>query len=169
MIGSFKGKTPQIHKTAFVSRFAYIVGDVVIGQGSSVWPGTVIRGDMGRITIGKNTNIQDNCVVHTNADGWIGDGVTIGHGVVWHGRKLADSCLVGNGAIVNDGVEMGAYSVVAAGTVVLEETVIPEKSMVIGIPGKVVRETTERHWERIRDVAKTYAEKAQAYKEEKGL
>ena len=81
MIRSFKGKTPKIHPTAFVSEAAYVLGDVEIGENSSIWPGTVIRGDSGKIIIGKNTNIQDNSVVHSDADSWIGDNSTMGHSV----------------------------------------------------------------------------------------
>ena len=87
-----------------------------------ILPGVIIRGDSGKIKIGKRTNIQDNSVVHSDADSWIGDDSTIGHGVVWHGRILSNNCLVGNGAVVNDGVEVGELSIIAAGSVVLEET-----------------------------------------------
>ena len=91
MIRSLGGKTPKIHPTAFISEAAYIVGDVEIGEGSSIWPGTVIRGDTGKITIGKFTNIQDNSVLHGDDDVIIGDNVTIGHRVMCHGRNIGNA------------------------------------------------------------------------------
>ena len=115
MIRSLQGKSPKIHPTAFVSEAAYVIGDVEIGENSSIWPGAVIRADNGKITVGANTNIQDNSVVHSDAESTIGSGVTIGHNVLWHGRSLADNCLVGNGATVNDGVEVGELSIVGSG------------------------------------------------------
>ena len=166
MIRSWKGKTPKVHPTAFVSEAAYVLGDVEIGENSSVWPGTVIRGDSGKITIGRNTNIQDNSIVHSDADARIGDNSTIGHSVMWHGRVLADNCLVGNGAIVNDGVEVGEFSIIAAGAVVLEETKIPPRTIVTGIPAKPRGPIQPRHEALIKDTAEHYAERCREYKGE---
>ena len=115
MIRGLDGVSPRIHDGAFVSEAAYVVGDVDIGEGSSIWPGAVVRADMGKITIGKWTCIQDNSVVHGDADVVIGDNVVVGHGAVCHARKVGDRVLVGNGATVNDGVEIGEDSLVAAG------------------------------------------------------
>jgi carbonic anhydrase/acetyltransferase-like protein (isoleucine patch superfamily) len=165
VIRSYKDKVPQIHETTFISESAYVVGDVVIGAGSSVWPGAVIRGDVGRITIGNNTVIQDNCVVHLNSTSWIGNGVLLGHGVVWHGRKLGDDCLVGNNATVMGEVEVGANSVIAAGTVVPENAIIPSGSLVKGVPGKVVGPTKEHHQAFVRRAVKHYVQEAQNFKE----
>ena len=95
MIRSFNGKTPRVDPTAFVSEAAYVVGDVEIGPYSSVWPGVVIRGDMGRITIGSHTNIQDNSVVHSDTDATLGDYVTLGHSVVCHAARVEDYALLG--------------------------------------------------------------------------
>ena len=128
MIRSLDGKMPKVHPTAFVSEFAYVVGDVEIGEGSSIWPGAVVRADSGKITIGKQTCIQDNSVVHGDADVVIGDNVVVGHGAVCHARKVGDRVLVGNGATVNDGVEIGEDSLIAAGAVVLDKTVVPAGS-----------------------------------------
>ena len=108
MIRSFDGKRPQVDPSAYVSEAAYVIGDVVIGAHSSIWPGTVIRGDHGRITIGSHTNIQDNSVVHSDADASIGDHVTIGHSVVCHALRVNDYALLGNGCVLNDGVVIGA-------------------------------------------------------------
>lgn len=166
MIRSWKGKTPRVHPTAFVSEAAYVVGDVEIGESSSIWPGTVIRGDSGKITIGKNTNIQDNSVLHSDADARIGDGVSMGHNVTWHGRLIADNCLVGNGATVNDGVEVGEFSVIASGAMVLEEMKIPARTIVVGIPARPRGSITPRHEEMIRETAAHYVERCRQYKAE---
>ncbi len=163
MIRSLKGKTPKVHPTAFVSEFAYVIGEVEIGEDSSVWPGTVIRGDSQKITIGKNTNIQDNSVVH---NGSIGDGVTIGHNVTWHGSVLADNCLIGNGATVNDAVEIGELSIVAAGAVVLPGEKVPPGSFMTGVPAKIQKKITERHEKLIRHNALVLARRAKDYKAE---
>ncbi|MBI4310274.1 MAG: gamma carbonic anhydrase family protein [Chloroflexi bacterium] len=166
MLRSLKGKTPKVHPTAFVSEAAYVVGDVEVGEFSSVWPGVVIRGDAGKITIGKHTNIQDNSVVHSDADARIGDNCTLGHSVTWHGRLLSDNCLVGNGAVANDGVEVGEFSIIAAGSVVLEEARIPARSIVRGIPGKPAGQVEERHVELIQGTAHHYSQRGQLYKSE---
>jgi len=169
VIRSLDGKAPSIHATAFVSEFAYIVGDVEIGEGSSIWPGTVVRADAGKITIGKNTCIQDNSVVHGDADVVIGDGVVIGHKVMCHARNVGNSSLIGNGATVNDGVDIGEGSLIASGAMVLENTVIAPGSMVVGIPGKVRGEVVERHVRLIESIAAHYVEKGERYKSSGGL
>jgi carbonic anhydrase/acetyltransferase-like protein (isoleucine patch superfamily) len=166
MIRSWQGITPKVHPTAFVSEAAYVLGNVEIGESSSIWPGVVIRGDSGKITIGKNTNIQDNSVVHSDAEARIGDNVTIGHSVCWHGRVLSDNCLVGNGAVVNDGAEVGEFSIVAAGAVVLEEMRIPERTIVTGIPARPRGEIQERHEALIKETAEHYVERCREYKAE---
>ena len=169
MLRSLDGKSPKIHPTAFVSEFAYIVGDVEIGEGSSVWPGVVIRADAGKITIGNNTNIQDNSVVHGDADVVIGNNVTIGHLVMCHARDIADHVLIGNGATVNDGVEIGEYSLLASGTVVVDNVKIPPRSLVVGVPGKVRAEIKERHIGLIKSTAEHYVKNGQRYKRESNL
>ena len=166
MIRSLNGKSPKIHETAFVSEFAYVVGDVEIGAYSGVWPGAVIRGDTGKITIGQNTSIQDNTVVHSDADSRIGDNVTLGHSVVFHGRRVASNCLIGNNATVNDGVVVEEYSIVAAGAVVLENTQIPERSMVVGVPAKVIGQVSERHIQLIQGSVENYVKKGQLFRQQ---
>ena len=136
MIRRFMGKTPQIHPTAFVSEAAYVIGDVLIGEGSSVWPGTVVRADRGRITIGAYTCIQDNSVVHGDADVLIGNHVVVAHRVVCHARVVGDRTLLGNGATVNDGVELGEDSLVASGAVIPDGQTFPSNSLIVGVPGK---------------------------------
>ena len=166
MIRSLGGKTPKIHPTAFISEAAYIVGDVEIGEGSSIWPGTVIRGDTGKISIGKFTNIQDNSVLHGDDDVIIGDNVTIGHRVMCHGRNIGNRVLIGNGAIVNDGVLVGEESVIGSGSMILENMDIPEKSIVLGMPGRVRGSVRDKHVDMIDRIAAGYATKAQKYKAE---
>ena len=166
MIRSWQGKHPKIHPSAFVSEAAYVVGAVEIGENSSVWPATVIRGDSGKITVGKNTSIQDGSIVHSDADAWIGDNVGIGHSVVCHARRIADYCLIGNNATLNDGVEIGEYSIIAASAVVLENTQIPPYSFVVGIPAQVKGRVTERHIQMIRETTEHYVERCRQYREE---
>ena len=169
MIRSLGGKTPRIHPTAFISEAAYIVGDVEIGEGSSIWPGTVIRGDTGKITIGKFTNIQDNSVLHGDDDVIIGDNVTIGHRVMCHGRNIGNRVLIGNGAILNDGVLVGEESVIGSGSMILDNMDIPEKSIVVGMPGRIRGSVKDKHVDMIDRIAAGYASKAQKYKAEGNL
>ena len=169
MIRSLGGKTPSIHPTAFISEAAYIVGDVEIGEGSSIWPGTVIRGDTGKITIGKFTNVQGNSVLHGDADVVIGDNVTIGHRVMCHGRNIGNRVLIGNGAILNDGVLVGEESVIGSGSMILENMDIPEKSIVVGMPGRIRGSVKDKHVNMIDRIAAGYASKAQKYKAEGNL
>ena len=167
MIRSYRGMTPQIHPTAWVSEAAYVVGDVVIGAWSSVWPGTVIRADTIKITIGEHVNIQDNCVLHADSDATYEDYVTLGHGVISHAKHIKTHCLIGNGATLNDGVILGENSVIASGAVVLERQEFAPNSFVLGVPASA-REapTNERHHAMIRRTAESYARKAQLFKEE---
>ena len=144
MLRSLNGKTPQVDPTAFVSEAAYIVGDVVIGPYSSVWPGVVIRGDHGRITIGSH--------------------VTLGHRVVCHAGRIHDHALLGNGCVVNDGAIVGPYSLVAAGAVVLEGKEIPAGMLAAGAPSHVRGRLLKRHKDLIQHVAARYVELAQQYK-----
>jgi carbonic anhydrase/acetyltransferase-like protein (isoleucine patch superfamily) len=169
MIRSLGDLTPSIHATAYVSEAAYVVGDVEIGEGSSVWPGAVIRGDSGKIVIGRKTNIQDNAVVHSDGGARIGDEVTIGHGAVCHGRSIGDLCLIGNGAIVGDGVELGDRSLVSAGSVVPEGKKLEADSLIGGSPARVRGRMRQRFVERIRHAAEEYADRAQRYKRATGL
>ena len=164
VIRELNGKTPRIHPAAFVSEAAYVVGDVEIAEGSSVWPGTVIRADAGRITIGRNTCIQDNSVVHGDADVVIGSDVVIGHKALCHARTVGNGSLIGNGATVNDGADIGEGSLVASGAMVIENMQIPPKSMVVGLPARVRGQVRERHTELIRRTAEEYVQRGRLYK-----
>ncbi len=169
MIRSLNGKSPVIHPTAFVSEFAYIVGDVEIGEGSSVWPGVVIRGDSGKIKIGKFTCIQDNSVVHCDSDAEIGDYVAMGHRVLCHAIKVGNRVLLGSGSTVNDKVVIGDDAIVASGAVVLDGMQIEPKVVVAGVPGRVRGPAEERHAELIRYINQDYIRKSRLHKAEGNL
>ena len=146
MIRPFQGKHPQIHPTAFVEQSAQVIGDVVIGEQSSVWFNAVVRGDVFYIRIGDRTNVQDGTVIHV-ANGThatvLEDEVTVGHNVTLHGCHVERGCLVGMGSVVMDGARIGEYSIVAAGALVSPGTVVPARSLVMGVPAKVRRPLTD--------------------------
>ena len=169
MIRSLDGKRPAIHTSAFVSEAAYVIGDVEIGEGSSVWPGVVIRADMGKIKIGRHTCIQDNSVVHGDADVSIGDWVVIGHRVLCHARTVGSGVLIGSGATVNDGVVIGEGSLVASGAMVMENMAIPPRSLVLGIPARVKGTVEDRHVKLIRETGESYVRHAQRYRRQGNL
>ena len=136
----YLGKYPKINETVYLCDNTVIIGDVEIEKGSSVWFGAVIRGDVNYIRIGKNTNIQDNSVLHVQHDTGpliIGNGVTVGHNANLHGCKIGDNCLIGIGAIVLTGARIGKNCIIAAGAVVKENAVIQDGSLVAGVPGSV--------------------------------
>jgi gamma-carbonic anhydrase len=141
IVKPYKGKEPEIKGAAFIASDAVIIGDVVLGEGSSVWYGTVIRGDVGSVRVGRRTNIQDLCMLHmttgvSNLE--IGDEVTVGHRVILHGCRVEDRCMIGMGSVVMDNAVVGRGSIVAAGAVVLENTVIPPGSLAAGVPAKIL-------------------------------
>jgi carbonic anhydrase/acetyltransferase-like protein (isoleucine patch superfamily) len=169
MIRPYRGKLPQIGASAYIDPAAVIIGDVVIGEDSSVWPCTVIRGDVHYIRIGARTNIQDGSVLHVMRDEYplvLGDNVTIGHGVTLHGCSIGNRCLVGMGSIILNGVTIGEGSIVAAGTLILERTAIPPGSLVVGHPGKIKRMLTGIDQVSIDEYAKRYVEYKNIYREE---
>ena len=142
MLRSYKGRLPAVHPTAYVDDSAQVIGDVEIGEESSVWMAVVIRGDVNRIRIGQRSNVQDGTVVHVMKDTHatiVGDNVTIGHAAVIHGCTIEDQCLIGMGAIVLNGATIGTGSIVAAGSLVVEGMQVPARSLVMGSPAKVKR------------------------------
>ena len=169
MIRSLDGVAPRIHPTAFVSEAAYVIGDVEIGEGSSIWPGVVVRADAGKITIGRETSIQDNSVVHGDADVVIGDRVVIGHKVLCHAKTVGDRALIGSGATVNDGVQIGEDSLIASAAMVIENMTIPARSLVVGVPGRLRGQVEERHTELIKTTCDHYVLKAQRYRRQGDL
>jgi gamma-carbonic anhydrase len=159
MLRPYRGTMPTVHETAYVDDSAQVIGDVVIGEASSVWMNVVIRGDVHRIRIGARSNVQDGTIVHVMRDTHptlIGDEVTIGHGAVVHGCTIKDRCLIGMGAILLNGAIVGEDSIVAAGTLVVEDAEIPPRSLVMGSPGKVRRPLTDDEVASILDYAKRY-------------
>jgi carbonic anhydrase/acetyltransferase-like protein (isoleucine patch superfamily) len=149
----------------YVAPGAVVAGDVVLGPGVNIWYGSVLRGDLARITLGPRVNIQDGCVLHTDygepLD--VGEGVVVGHRAVLHGRSVGRDTLVGMGALLLSGSEIGAECLVAAGTLVTEKRRIPPRSVVMGVPGRVVREVTDDDLRRTHAVAAHYLEMAQRY------
>ncbi len=146
MIRPFRGTHPQIHPTAFIEESAQIIGDVHIGEQSSVWFNAVVRGDVFYIRIGNRTNVQDGTVIHVSNGTHatiLEDEVTVGHNVTLHGCHVERGSLVGIGSIVMDGVRIGAQSLVAAGSLVSPGTQIPPRSLVMGIPARVKRSLTD--------------------------
>jgi carbonic anhydrase/acetyltransferase-like protein (isoleucine patch superfamily) len=170
MIKSFNGKTPQIHPTAFVSEAAYIVGDVEIGEHSSIWPGAVLRGDTGKVVIGKYTAVEDNCIVHSGVPGdgdtFIGDECNIAHGAVVHCKSIGNNVMIGINATVLHGVEIGNHCLIAAGCVVPQDMKVPDNSFMVGIPGKIKGKVPEKLMFWLDLVPLEYAELAAKYKAE---
>ena len=169
MIRSFRGIRPRIAPSAYVDPSAQVIGDVEIGERSSIWPHAVLRGDANAIRIGEETNIQDNSVLHGDTGEHpvtIGNRVTVGHSTVIHGCTVEDDCLIGIGAILLSGTRIGRGSVVAAGSLVPEGTAISPDSFVLGAPAKVRRGVSIEEKERFRASYARYLEASAAYKEE---
>ena len=158
-IRPYRGKLPVIQPSAYIDESAQVIGDVVIGAESSVWMQVVIRGDVNYIRIGDRTNVQDGTIVHVQHETHptiIGNDVTIGHGAVVHGCTIRDRVLVGMGAIILNGAEVGEDCIIAAGTLLTEGTVIPPRSMVMGRPGKVRRPLSDADVAMIREFSGNY-------------
>jgi carbonic anhydrase/acetyltransferase-like protein (isoleucine patch superfamily) len=149
----------------YVAPTAIIVGDVRLMAGANVWYGSVVRGDLARITLGLRVNLQDGCIVHTdyNQPQDIDEGVVVGHGAILHGRRIGRHSLIGIGARLLTGCEIGEECLIASGTVVTEGRRIPPRSVVMGVPGKVVREITAEELERTHAICAHYLELAQRY------
>jgi carbonic anhydrase/acetyltransferase-like protein (isoleucine patch superfamily) len=167
MIRPFRGAVPQIAASAYIDPSAQVIGDVAVGERSSVWPNVSIRGDVNSIRIGEESNIQDNTVLHCDPVTFplvIGNRVTVGHSAVVHGCTVEDESLIGIGAVILNGARIGRGSVIAAGAVVPEGMEIPPGSLAMGIPAKVRREVTADERERFRLNALHYVELGQIYR-----
>ena len=154
---------PRVHPSAFIDDSAQVIGDVEIGEDSSVWMCVVIRGDVNRIRIGRRSNIQDGTIVHVMTDTHptiIGDDVTVGHAAVVHGCTIEDRCLIGMGAILLNGVTVGTGSIIAAGTLLPEGMQVPPRSLVMGAPGRVRRTLSDADL----DEVQMYADRYVAYR-----
>jgi carbonic anhydrase/acetyltransferase-like protein (isoleucine patch superfamily) len=166
MVLKFEEHSPQFGPDVYVAPTAVVVGRVTIGERSSVWFGSVVRGDIGRIVIGWETNVQDLTMIHTDADieAVIGDRVTIGHRAILHGCVVEDECLIGMGSIIQNRAVIGRHSIVASGSVVREDFVVPPESLVAGVPAIVKRKLTPEEIAYIVEPAKIYVREATLYR-----
>lgn len=167
MLVSYGGKTPNIHESVFIAPGAYLIGNVTVGKGSSIWFNAVLRGDEGPIIIGENCSIQDNATIHLyeGHPTVIGDGVTVGHNVILHGCKINKNTIVGMGSTILDGAEIGEECIIGANTLITSGKKIPPRSLVVGSPGKVVRELAEQDFLLIHGSIDVYVEKGKEYKD----
>lgn len=166
MIRPFRGKMPKAAASAYIDPSAQMIGDITVGERSSIWPNVSARGDVSSITIGNESNVQDNCVLHCD-EGFpllIGNRVTVGHLAMLHGCVIEDDTLIGIGSIILNGAHIGTGSVIAAGALVPEGMQVPPYSMVMGVPGKVRREITADERERFKVNCHHYVELAAQYK-----
>lgn len=162
MIKSLGEKHPDTKKASFIARDSAILGDVTLAEGTSVWYGAVIRGDLDHITIGKNSNVQDNCTLHGDR-GYpitLGEGVSIGHNAVVHGATVGDNTVIGMGSVLLNGCVIGKNSIVGAGAVVSGGAHFPDGSLIVGIPAKAISELHPVQIEHNRENAETYCKLA---------
>lgn len=155
----FIHKDPTIHPESFIAPGTQIVGDVIVEKNVNIWYNVVARGDVNYIKIGENTNIQDGTVIHCDSGGYptiIGKNVTVGHRALLHGCVIEDECLIGMGAIILNGVTIGKGSFIGAGTLITEGKTIPPNSLVVGFPGKVIRQVTEEERKRMESSVSNY-------------
>lgn len=166
-IAPYLGKSPQIDDSVFLCDGVRIIGDVTIGKDSSIWFNSVVRGDVYYIRIGERTNIQDNCTLHVTHNTYaltIGNDVTVGHSATLHGCTIHDNVLIGMGATVLDDAVINSHSLIAAGSVVLQKTVIPEGVLAAGVPAKVIRPLTDAERAEVAQGAKNYMEYIKRYR-----
>ena len=166
MIKNLKAKEVKIHESCFIAETANLIGDVTIGQNSSIWYMTVLRGDGNYIKVGKHTNIQDNTVVHisTPYPTIIGDYVTIGHSAIIHACTIGNKVLIGMGSIILDGVEIGSETIIGAGSLVPPGKKIPSGVLAMGSPARVVRELTAEEKKSLMDSAEAYVQNGKEHK-----
>ena len=167
MIRQYKDKAPEIASSAYIDESAHVIGDVVIGEESSVWFNATVRGDVNYIRIGARTNIQDSSVLHVTKGThplFIGNEVTVGHNVTLHGCTIKDRCLIGMGAIVLDGAEVGEDSIVGAGALVKEGMRVKPGTLVVGVPAREVRQLSAEEIQRIKSSAANYIDYMSEYK-----
>ena len=149
MIKTFRNQTPIVPESAFVSETALVMGEVTLGEHCGVWPGAVIRGDFAHIHIGDGTIIEDNVIVHTGREQHIGCNVIVGHGAVIHCHRIGDNSLIANNATVLDDAEIGSYCIIGAGAVVSPGMVVPDRSLVFGVPGRIAGQVKPHQLERL--------------------
>lgn len=171
MILAYRGVVPKVHGSSWIAGSADVIGDVELGEESSVWFTTVVRGDVNFIRVGRGTNLQDGTVVHVNRNGTptiVEDYVTVGHAARLHGCHIKSNCLIGIGAVVLDGVVLEEECVVAAGAVVSPGTLVPKGSLLMGAPARVKRSVTEKDLDLIYRSAKGYISLAAEYRAARG-
>ncbi len=169
MIRAFRGVLPRVAPSAYIDPSAQVIGDVTLGERSSIWCNATLRGDVNRIVIGNETNVQDNAVLHVDEGDFplhLGDRVTVGHSAMLHGCTVENGALIGIGAIVLNGAKIGAGAVVAAGALVSEGVEIPAGSLAMGVPAKVRRQVTDEEKIRFSVNADHYVTLCQSYREE---
>ena len=159
--------TPRIHSSAFIADSADLIGAVHVGKDASVWYQVVVRADDEPVTIGEGTNVQDGSVLHIDAGmpTVLGKGVTVGHRAIVHGAVVDDHVLVSMGAVILSGARIGEHSIIGAGALVLENMAVPPRSLVVGVPGRVIRAVTDEQIERIHRTADGYVERGRVYLE----
>ena len=166
MIRAFKGKAPRIHPSAFVSLDAYVIGDVEIGENASIWPGVVIRAYPGKMTIGRNVNVQDGSILHSSDPMVIEDNVSIGHAVVVHASRVGAGSLLGNNSSILEGSSVGGQCLIAANAVAPANTEAPDRSFLVGVPGRVKGPVSEAQLAMMRYTNESVAEEGRLYKAE---
>jgi carbonic anhydrase/acetyltransferase-like protein (isoleucine patch superfamily) len=166
MLRPFKQVWPRLGERVYVDVSAQVIGDVELGDHASIWMNAVVRGDVHSIRIGAYSNVQDNCVVHVFKDQHptlVADHVTVGHSVTLHGCRIDSWCLIGMGATILNGAHIGEESIVAAGTLIPEGMVVPPRSLVMGVPGKIRRPVTEDERQGLRRYAQNYYDYKEIY------
>ena len=169
MIRSYQGRMPQVPSSCYIDLSAQLIGDVALGEHSSVWMNAVLRGDVNSIRVGANSNVQDCAVLHGQRNLYsvtVGDWVTIGHNATVHGCVVEDECLIGIGARVLNNCRIGAGSIIAAGSVVPEHTVVPPRTLWAGVPAKLRRELTDKDHALILEYAQNYLHYTEIYLQE---
>lgn len=168
MIRKYKEHSPKIHESCFIADSAEIIGRVTIKENANVWFNTVMRGDHSSITIGKNTNVQDGCVLHGDRDANvnIGDNVTVGHGAIVHGCTIGNTCLIGMGSIILNKAKIGDFTIIGAGSLVTQGKEIPSGVLCMGSPAKVIRNLTEEEKQRLMYAANDYVNVSKEHKEQ---
>ena len=162
----FRGYFPKVHPSVFIAETASVIGQVNLAKEVSIWFGAVLRGDINRIIIGEGTNIQDNCVLHVDHDKpcRLGSGNIVGHQATVHACTIGDECLIGIQSVILSGAKVGDHCIIGAGAIVREDARIPPKSLVLGVPAKVIRPVTKEEIRYIKDWAEHYWRLAAQYR-----
>jgi carbonic anhydrase/acetyltransferase-like protein (isoleucine patch superfamily) len=166
MLIAYRGMMPRLHESVYIAEGAKLIGDVTMGENSTVWFNAVLRGDMAPIVIGRDCNIQDGTIGHVNTDQplIVEEGVSVGHGAIIHGCRIGRGTLIGMGAIVLNGADIGEYALVGAGAIVTEKKTIPPYTLSLGSPARVVRELNDQDLLRMRRTTESYVMKGKEYR-----